>query len=95
MRELKVSRLLGRGCGGPIAHGLMDSGAGVRLVPANPVYNKVIPKLCTEEQLRTDAVLEERERSCCLISAMPQALIPAECFDFILVSPNTLLHRQN
>lgn len=26
---------------------------------------------------------------------MPQALIPAECFDFILVSPNTLLHRQN
>lgn len=62
MKELKVSRLLGRGCGGPIAHGLMDSGAGVRLVPINPVYNEVIPKLCMEEQLRKDAVLEERER---------------------------------
>lgn len=38
----------------------------------------------------------KKERgSGCLISAMPQALIPAECFDFILVSPNTLLHRQN
>lgn len=33
--------------------------------------------------------------SCCLISVMPQALIPAECFDLTLVSPTILLHRQN
>lgn len=59
-RELKVSRLLGRGCSGPIAHGLMSSG--VRLVPTRPVCNRLIPKLCTEEQLRKDAVLEERGR---------------------------------
>lgn len=36
--------------------------SGVRLVPMCPVYNKVIPKLCREEQHRKDAVLEEREK---------------------------------
>lgn len=45
MRELRVSRLLGRGCSGPTARGLMHPGAGVRFVPIQfvPVYNRLIP----------------------------------------------------